>query len=69
MPGENFGRGYACRLCTSIGIPQNNPDTPMYKRVNQRYIYSGYVYCKLHGIQKGIPMKKIKQLKENQHVT
>jgi len=60
MPGKNFKQGYTCRKCVTEGLVRALKRPALYKRISNKYIFSGYVECFAHGIQKAIPLREVR---------
>ena len=59
MPGKNFRQGYTCEKCVTEWGRRATRRTALYARAGNRYIFSGFVLCGMHGIQKAIPLQEI----------
>lgn len=55
--GDRFKQGYACVQCAGI----NKKGDALYMRLENKFVYAGFVMCPEHGIMQGVPRKVLKE--------
>lgn len=55
--GDRFKQGYACVQCAGI----NKKGDALYRRLENKFVYAGFVMCSEHGIMQGVPRKVLKE--------
>lgn len=55
--GDRFKQGYTCVQCAGI----NKKRDALYMRLENKFVYAGFVMCPEHGIMQGVPRKVLKE--------
>jgi hypothetical protein len=54
---NNGKNGYGCMKCAVKGIVDRC--TPLYRRINDRFEFSGWVECPAHGVVGGVSLREL----------
>lgn len=60
---NNFRNGYTCKKCVSKErhrwIVNITPMTPVYFRMNKKFVFAGFVNCSEHGITEAVALRDL----------